>query len=332
MILRRRMLESKPNLFDRFESHFNKIEKELSTTYHSSVELIDDISRHSLLGEGKRLRPLLFVLSAQIGGYTSGDIYRFSTVFEYIHAASLLHDDVIDNAELRRKKPSARNIWGNTAAVLTGDYLAAKAHSIAIGCCNLEFLKTLNWAGMRMAEGQVMELLETNNWHLDRDRYLKIITAKTAELFVSACSCGAIISGANDRQREQLGQFGLNLGITFQLIDDLLDYTASKEEFGKPVGKDLKEGKITLPLIYTLSQLGKKETDRFKERTKRDGEKGKAYSEITQIVRTGDGIKQVRREAERFSQKAAACLDDLPDCQAKTDLLELNSFLVSRSY
>ena len=251
-------MESGSNFLDRFKAHFNNIEKELNATYQSNIELIDNISRHSLLGEGKRLRPLLFVLSVEICGYQSSDIYRLSTIFEYIHVASLLHDDVIDNAELRRKKPSARQIWGNTASVLTGDYLGAKAQSIALNCDNLEFSKRLNKTGMRMAEGQVLELLETDNWNLERERYLEIITAKTAELFSSACSCAAIISGANDLLVQNLGQFGLNLGITFQLIDDLLDYTASKEEFGKPVGKDLKEGKITLPLIYTLSELGEK--------------------------------------------------------------------------
>lgn len=325
-------MESKPNLLVRFEQHFNSIEKELSSTYHSNVELIDNISQHSLLGQGKRLRPLLFVLSALTGGYISGDIYRFSTIFEYVHAASLLHDDVIDNAELRRKKPSARNIWGNTAAVLTGDYLGAKAQSIALDCHNMEFLKALNRAGMRMAEGQVMELLETGNWHLDRNRYMEIIIAKTAELFVSACSCGAIISGANARHIELLGQFGLNLGITFQLIDDLLDYTASKEEFGKPVGKDLKEGKITLPLIYTLSGLGEKESSSLQERIRPGQADDEAYLEIIEKVRAGDAISRVRQEAEDFSKKASACLADLHDSQAKADLIDLNSFLVSRSF
>jgi len=325
-------LESKPNFLDRFEHHFNRIEQELSSTYHSNVELIDDISQHSLLGEGKRLRPLLFILSAQSCGYQSEDIYRLSTIFEYIHTASLLHDDVIDNAELRRRKPSARNIWGNTAAVLTGDYLGAKAHSIAIECHNLEFIKMLNRVGLRMAEGQVMELLETDNWQLEREKYMEIITAKTAELFVSACSGGAILSGASTQNRDQLGQFGLNLGITFQLIDDLLDYTSSKEEFGKPVGKDLKEGKITLPLIYTLSELEEKEKKRLIQRMKKEKAKGRALTEAVEMVRKGNAVKQVRCEAEDYSQKASTYLENLPDSQAKTDLIELNSFLVSRSY
>jgi octaprenyl-diphosphate synthase len=325
-------LKSKSNLLDRFEPHFNKIEKELGSTYHSSVKLIDDISQHSLLGEGKRLRPLLFLLSAQTGGHAAENFYRLSTVFEYVHAASLLHDEVIDNAELRRKKPSARTIWGNTAAVLTGDYLAAKAHSIALDPGNIDFLKAINKAGMRMAEGQVMELLETNNWHLDRNRYMEIITAKTAELFVAACLCGAIISGVDARPREQLAQFGLNLGITFQLIDDLLDYTASIEEFGKPVGKDLREGKITLPLIQTLSTLKEKEKKHLAENLKKERKREKTCLEIITMVRNGDGILQTRREAEVFSEKAMTSLEDLPDSQAKTDLMDLNAFLLSRSY
>lgn len=325
-------MKSKLSFLDRFEHHFNRIEQELSSTYHSNVDLIDDISQHSLLGEGKRLRPLLFILSAQSCGYRSEEMYRLSTIFEYIHTASLLHDDVIDNADLRRKKPSARNIWGNTAAVLTGDYLAAKAQSIAIDSQSLELLKGLNRAGTRMAEGQVLELLQTNNWHLDRDRYMAIITAKTAELFVSACSSGAIISGADDQQIKTLGQFGFNLGITFQLIDDLLDYTASKEEFGKPVGQDLKEGKVTLPLIYALSELEEKEKKRFIQRITKEEDKGQALTEAIELVRTGNAVKQVQREAEEYSHKASTYLEKLPDSRAKTDLFDLNSFLVSRSY
>ncbi len=325
-------MESKPNFLDHFKLHLDRIEQELSSTYQSNIELIDDISRHSLLGEGKRLRPLLFMLSAKLCGYHSEDIYRLSTIFEYIHTASLLHDDVIDNAELRRKKPSARQIWGNTAAVLTGDYLGAKAQSIALDGDNIEFSKRLNETGMRMAEGQVMELLETDNYNLDRERYLEIITAKTGELFSSACSCGAIIAGVNDFLIQNLGQFGLNLGITFQLIDDLLDYTASKEEFGKPVGKDLKEGKITLPLIYTLSEMGEKKKKRLIQRIKRDKAKGRTPAEAIEMVRQGDGVKHVLKEAEKYSQKAADFLSDLPDSQAKTDLMELNTFLISRTY
>lgn len=329
-------MESGKNFLDRFKPHFNNIENELNATYQSNIELIDNISQHSLLGEGKRLRPLLFILSVEICGYQSADIYRLSTIFEYVHVASLLHDDVIDNAELRRKKPSARQIWGNTAAVLTGDYLGARAQSIALNCNNMEFSKRLNKTGMRMAEGQVMELLETDNWNLDRERYLEIITAKTAELFSSACSGGAIISGANDLLIQNLGQFGLNLGITFQLIDDLLDYTASKEEFGKPVGKDLKEGKITLPLIYTLSKLGEKKKKRLIERVKKEKAKekakGRALAEAIEMVRKGDGAKRILQEAEMYSQKAANFLSDLPDSQAKKDLIELNRFLISRRY
>jgi octaprenyl-diphosphate synthase len=325
-------LESKPNFLDRFKHYLDKIEQELNDTYHSNIELIDDISRHSLLGEGKRLRPLLFVLSAKLCSYQSDDIYRLSTIFEYIHSASLLHDDVIDNAELRRKKPSARNIWGNTAAVLTGDYLGAKAQSIALNCNNMEFSKCLNKTAMRMAEGQVMELLETDNCQLGKEKYMEIITAKTAELFCSACSSGAIISGANNILIRNLEQFGLNLGITFQLIDDLLDYTASEEEFGKPVGKDLKEGKITLPLIYTLAELEEKERKRLIQRIKKEKAKGRALAEAVEMVRKGNAVKQVRCEAEDYSQKASTYLEKLPDSQAKTDLIDLNTFLVSRSY
>ncbi len=156
---------------DRFNSHFNAIEKELENSFSSSVRLVEEICRHSLLGEGKRLRPLLFVLSALMCGYGKKDIYHLSTIFEYIHAASLLHDDVIDNADIRRKKPSASNLWGNTAAVLTGDFMFSMAFNVAIGSKNLDILSIVNKAAVKMTEGQVEELVYTGKWEISEEEY-----------------------------------------------------------------------------------------------------------------------------------------------------------------
>ena len=223
-----------------FGGYFEGIDEELSRNLSSRVSLLEDIGHYAILGQGKRFRPLLFVLSARLCGYQGDDVFRLSTIFEYIHASSLIHDDVLDHAEIRRKKASVNRVWGNLAAVLGGDFFFSKALSIAVVSSNMKFLNTLTEAGLWMVEGQILELLHIYDWELTRDKYLEIITGKTATLISAACACGAIISGAEDWAMDCLRQFGLNAGIAFQLIDDLLDYTTCEEELGKPVGNDLK--------------------------------------------------------------------------------------------
>ena len=225
---------------NRFETHLKRINEELNGTLDSRIGLVEDIKKHALLGNGKRLRPLFFILSCLLCKYGGKDLYRFSMIFEYLHAASLLHDDVLDNADMRRNRPSANNLWGNRAAVLEGDFLASRTFSIATGSNNPEIIQGLTRAAARMAEGQMLELLQAGEWNTSKETYMQIITAKTAILLSTACSCGAIISGAGKEAENSLGEFGLNVGIAFQLIDDLMDYTSSEAKMGKPVGNDLR--------------------------------------------------------------------------------------------
>jgi len=180
----------------RHKSHFIRINEEIEKSLISRVPLIEDMGRHVLLGHGKRLRPLFFVLSCQLCNYQGDDVYHLSTIFEYLHTASLLHDDVLDNAEIRRNKASANHLWGNQAAVLEGDFLASKSSSIALGSNNMSFVKRLLEVTIQMAEGQVLELIHTDDWNTTKDEYMEIISAKTAGLISAACVCGAIISGA----------------------------------------------------------------------------------------------------------------------------------------
>jgi octaprenyl-diphosphate synthase len=317
---------------DQFNPHFERINEELSKSLRSRVPLIQDIGKHSLLGEGKRLRPLLFVLSSQLCGYQGDDVYLVSTTFEYVHTASLLHDDVIDNAEVRRNKPSASHVWGNSAAVLTGDYLSLMASSIALTTNNMDFFKVAVDTATRMTEGQALELVHTHNWSISKDDYMKIITSKTGALMSAACSCGAIIAEADEETEDHLRQFGLNLGIAFQLMDDVLDYTSSKEEFGKPVGKDLREGKITLPLIYTLSNLEKGEIRGLEDLFKNHKAEEKDYNRIIAMVRNNGAIDRIRSEAKGYVDKAAGFLDFFPGSTFKEDLIGLNAYMVKRRY
>jgi len=315
---------------EQFEHHFKLINEELGSSITTDFSLVSDITNYSVLGEGKRLRPLLFVLSSELCGYAGKDVYRISTIFELIHSASLLHDDVLDNAETRRKKPAARNVWGNPAAVLAGDFLYAHATAIAAECNNLEFIKVLSHTTRRMVEGQFVELGHTHNWHLGVDKYLDIIIAKTAALISAACVCGGIIAGAPKEEVESLKEFGLNLGIAFQLIDDLLDYTSSEEIIGKPVGKDLREGKITLPLIYVLSDFEKSEVDKLEYLFKNHGATDKDYDDLIKTVRRNGVIERVRGEAKKYVDKGETFLELFPESFTKKGLLGLGEYIVNR--
>ena len=315
-----------------FSEQLLHIEDRLQGLFSSRVALVRDIGTHALLKQGKRLRPLIFVLSCRLCNYGGGDVYALSTIFECIHAASLLHDDVLDNAEIRRNRPSANQVWGNQAAVLGGDFLFSKALCLASDANSIEFLKTVTDSTAKMTEGQILELQHTDNWGLTRKQYMEIIRGKTAALISSACECGAIISGVASREREALAGFGLNAGIAFQLMDDLLDYTSSEEVFGKPVGKDLEEGKITLPLIYTLERFEAEEKSRTEKCFINGQANGEDREKLIHAVRTGGAINRVRKEAQVFVDEASACLHSFPDSPTKEHLLQLNGYITKRKY
>ena len=325
-------MDSGNEILDKYTEHITKINKELKEALSSRVALVEDIGNHILLGHGKRLRPLFFLFSCQLCDYQGKDAYRLSTLFEYLHAASLLHDDVVDNAENRRNRPSANHVWGNHAAVLEGDFLYSNASLIAVRTNNLLFLKRLTETAKQMAEGQLMELVHTDDWEASREEYMEIITAKTAVLMSAACACGAIISGVEREAEESLRQFGLNMGIAFQLMDDLLDYTSSEDVFGKPVGKDLKEGKITLPLIYTLPKIETSERKRFMDLFKNHQATEEDYRQLIGLVRSKGAPDQIKEEARSYVDRAAGSLSRFPDSPAKRGLLELNQFIVERKY
>jgi len=325
-------MDSSSEILDKYTEHITKINKELKEALSSRVALVEDIGNHILLGHGKRLRPLFFLFSCQLCDYQGKDAYRLSTLFEYLHAASLLHDDVVDNAENRRNRPSANHVWGNHAAVLEGDFLYSNASLIAVRTNNLLFLKRLTETAKQMAEGQLMELVHTDDWEASREEYMEIITAKTAVLMSAACACGAIISGVEREAEESLRQFGLNMGIAFQLMDDLLDYTSSEDVFGKPVGKDLKEGKITLPLIYTLPKIETSERKRFMDLFKNHQATEEDYRQLIGLVRSKGAPDQIKEEARSYVDRAAGSLSRFPDSPAKRGLLELNQFIVERKY
>ena len=316
----------------RFENHFEQINREMRKSLVSSVPFIREMGEYALLSEGKRLRPLLFVLTSYLCGYQGEEVYRISTVFEYVHTASLIHDDVLDDADVRRRKPSVKQVWGNLAAVLGGDFFYSKAAEIAIETGRHQLLMLANEATLRMIEGQALEMMHAYDWHLGKERYMEIIRAKTAELMSAACASGGIMADAGAQRIDQLAHFGLNLGIAFQLMDDILDYTASEETFGKPVGKDLKEGKITLPLIYSLADLEPQEFKRLQDQFKNRNPDGVELERLIARVRNSGAIEKILAEAKEFANRARGYLYGFPDSSAKDDLKALNAYLVERDH
>ncbi|NLA74733.1 MAG: polyprenyl synthetase family protein [Deltaproteobacteria bacterium] len=325
-------MEEKQQYLKRFNSHCNRIEAELAKGFSSSVPLINEICSHSLLGEGKRLRPLLFVLSALMCGYEKDNIYRVSTMFEFIHSASLLHDDVIDNADIRRKKPSVSSLWGNSAAVLTGDFMFSMAFNTAVESDSLSILSIAYKAALRMTEGQIKELICTRKWNLSEEEYLDIITSKTAELISVCCEAGAAAAGADKKTTAALKHFGLNMGIAFQMIDDLLDYSSSGQELGKPAGKDFREGKITLPLIYAIPGMKEEEIKWFKALLSEGSKKEKDYQDLITTVRNSGSIEKTKARAKGYVEVAARHLMDVSASDNRDNLLFLNEYLLERLF
>jgi len=315
---------------DQFGAYFERIDRELCKVLSSDVSLIEEVAHYSLLGNGKRLRPLVFILSCELCNYTERDRYRLSTIFECLHAASLLHDDVIDNASIRRGRSSVNKIWGDPIAVLVGDFLFSKFSHMVVEKEHLELLKMLADTATRMTEGQMVELINTHNWNITKADYLTIITAKTAALISAACAGGGIVAGAEQPDIQSLRDFGLNTGIAFQIIDDVFDYTATVEETGKPFGTDLREGKITLPLIYTLAYLEKGERDRLEDLFKQGKASEHDYREVTELIRSNGAIARCRSDAQAYVDRATTCLSPFPDSSIKDCLLEINQYVVMR--
>jgi octaprenyl-diphosphate synthase len=313
-----------------FDPYFERINEELGKVLTSNVSLIEQVAQYSLLSTGKRLRPLFFILSCELCNYTDHDRYALSTIFECLHAASLLHDDVIDNAPMRRGKPSANKLWGSPAAILVGDFLFSRFSRMAVEEKHIELLRILADTATRMTEGQVLELVNTHNWKTTTADYLTIITSKTAALMSAACAGGGIVAGAEQVDIQSLKDFGLNMGIAFQIIDDVFDYTANVETTGKPTGSDLREGKITLPLIYALTYLPQQERERLEDLFKGGGALEQDYREVTELVRGNGAIARCRYDAQEYVDRAARCLGPFPASPIKECLLQLNQFVVTR--
>jgi len=296
----------------------------------SDVLLINQMGHYIVGNGGKRLRPMLLLLAAKALGGVGDKHLVMAAVIEFIHTATLLHDDVVDESHLRRGKESANAVWGNAASVLVGDYLYSRAFEMMVRTSNMRVMEILSKTTTAIAEGEVLQLLNCNNPETTEAKYLEVIARKTAILFSAATRLSAVIAGVSTEIEESLADYGQHLGIGFQLIDDALDYTATKEELGKNLGDDLAEGKPTLPLIYAIQNGTESEAQIIIDAIK-NGDR-EAFNAVYAVVQRTQAIAYAEQRANEEAQKAIAALDVLADSEYKAALISLAKFSVQRSY
>jgi len=298
----------------------------------SPVSLIPRLAGHITASGGKRLRPIVTLLASRLCGYEGERHQALAACVEFIHTATLLHDDVVDASDLRRGTATANAIWGNEASVLVGDFLFSRAFQLMVEDGSLDVLAILSGASAVIAEGEVMQLLTSNDTGTSEADYLAVITAKTARLFAAAAEIGAVVSERPAEQRKALYEYGEALGISFQLVDDALDYTAAEATLGKTVGDDFREGKITLPVVLAFAR-GDEREHAFWRRTLEDG--GHRDSDLTQAIELLDkhnAVTDTLSRARDYAERARAALDLFPDSAYRSALLDAADFAVERAY
>ena len=297
---------------------------------HSEVLLVNQIGEYIVNSGGKRLRPALVVLSARAFDYQGVHHHDLAAVVEFIHTATLLHDDVVDESNLRRGRETANALFGNAASVLVGDFLYSRAFQMMVEVGQMKVMQTLADATNVIAEGEVLQLLNCNDADVDAESYMRVIHYKTAKLFEASVRLGAILAGASEADEQAAARYGMHLGTAFQLIDDVLDYSANEQETGKHLGDDLAEGKPTLPLIHAMRN-GSSEQAALIRSAIEHGEVEK-FAEVLQIIRDTGALDYTRAQALREAELAADAISCLPDSKYRKSLIELAHFAATRQY
>jgi len=296
----------------------------------SDVVLVNQLGHYIVNSGGKRLRPMLHLLCANAMGYEGKHHYNLAAIVEFIHTATLLHDDVVDGSELRRGKDTANALWGNEASVLVGDFLYSRAFEMMVEIGKMQVMDILAHATNIIAEGEVMQLMNVHDADTTEERYLEVIRYKTAKLFDASSRLAAVICDAPEEQEQALSEFGMHLGTAFQLIDDVLDYSSSSEDIGKNIGDDLAEGKPTLPLIYTMRHGTEEQAKLVRNAIETGGLE--QIEAVKAAVESTGAIAYTARSAEHASQQAITALEKLPDSIYREALQSLAEFAVNRSY
>ncbi len=306
------------------------VDKAIHERLKSNVSLINQLSFYIVNGGGKRIRPLLVLLSARAAGYTGTEHIRLSTVIEFIHTATLLHDDVVDASELRRGQETANAVWGNEASVLVGDFLYSRAFEMMVEVNNPRIMEIMAHTTNTIAEGEVLQLLNTNNAETSESSYLEVIHCKTAKLFEAASQIGAVISRSDPDEENALAKFGMHIGAAFQLIDDVLDYSASSEQMGKNIGDDLAEGKPTLPLIYAMRVGTPEQVATIRHAIEAGGLEN--IESVLKTIESTNALAYTARAAQIEVQLAIEAIEPIPASPYKDALIAFAEFSVKLNY
>lgn len=305
------MLENLPYFQVHLESDLGRVNAVVERAVKSEVALISQIGTYIISAGGKRLRPIITILAGKSLGYDDDKLYSLAAMVEFIHTSTLLHDDVVDESELRRGRKTANNIFGNAAAVLVGDFLYTRAFQLMVESGSMKILEVMADATNIIAEGEVLQLMNIGNTDITEQEYVQVIQYKTAKLFEAAAQVGAIIAGASADRESALKNYGMHVGTAFQIIDDILDYSGDTAEIGKNVGDDLAEGKPTLPLIYLMRQGSPQAADDV--RTALQNADRSYFEKIHGHVIRSDALAYCAEQAQAAVAQAVACLDKLPD-------------------
>ena len=296
----------------------------------SDVALVNQISEHIISSGGKRLRPMLVILAARALGHGGPDAHQLAAIIEFIHTSTLLHDDVVDESDLRRGRKTANALWGNAPSVLVGDFLYSRSFQLMVELDSMPIMRVLADTTNQIAEGEVLQLLHVHNPDTDEAAYLRVIERKTAVLFAAATRLGALQAGADAATQQKLHDFGMNLGLAFQIADDVLDYTADAEALGKNLGDDLAEGKATLPLIHAMAHADDEVRARLREAIETGD--ADAMPDVLAAINESGGIHYSRDRAAHYADRAEASLDALPDSEWSRALRGLARYAVARGH
>jgi len=319
-------------LFDLVHEDMGSVNRIILDKARSDVDLIPELARHLIDSGGKRLRPMLTIAASRMCGYEGDDHVRLAASVEFMHTATLLHDDVVDESDMRRGKKSARILWGNEASVLVGDFLLGQAFKIMVDVGSLEALRILSDAAAVIAEGEVMQLVASKDTETTEDEYLAVIGAKTAALFSAAAEVGAVLASRPKAEQAALRSYGRNLGIAFQLIDDVLDYSGNQAQLGKSVGDDFREGKITLPVVLSYRR-GDNENRKFWRRALQDGDINEGDLEhAIMLIQEHGAIEDTVERARHYGSIAQDALAIFPETNYKAALLDAVAFSIDRMH
>lgn len=315
------------DIFSQYFDEMKAVDRELLEIFKSNIFLIPMVGKHILNSGGKRIRPLFLLLAADLCGYKGANRNLLAAIIEAIHTASLLHDDVIDGADTRRGRPAAHSLWGNQAVILVGDFLYSNALKLAVSQKSQKIMEALSEATTKMTEGEILQLNKIGDPDITEEEYFEIISAKTGVLIAAACRIGCILSGLPEEKEKALSRFGMKTGIAFQLADDILDYVAEQKDLGKRLGKDLAEGKITMPLIYLLRNTSQPEQDEIKEIIKGQGA---GLSRILELFSKYNAIEESLKAANALVEDAKSELSVFPGSREKESLFAMAEYAMQR--